>query len=549
MNPISILGFAGAALAPNPRLLAANVGVNVVDAEPGNGELLPIHARLTVSTVPTGSQQQTIYRMGRDTADDAHYWLSWPTVVNVIRGFDGDDATERTYYTGDGPPKWTDNSIGLGSPPYPQAYRLLAMPAPLVPPTVILTTDGTDGDEGTRFYVETFVNDLGWESAPSPVSTGIFCKPGGAIVDLSALNTAPGGAYGINRRRIYRTQPGTTDGEANFYFLAELAIGTTAFTDSGQDLGDTLATIGWVPMPADAHGLIGLWNGVAAAIAGKTVIFTEPYALYTTPIKYDHAVRDTPVALAKWEQNLLVLTTGRSLVLNGDDSASMTESNAFSGLSCIAARSVVEFPHGVVWASNQGLAYTGQTEVLTLGIFKPEQWKALRPETIVASRYGRCYVASYNDGTGAKAFMLDPLRPEDGVWFLSTGFNACWYDELVDSLYVLEVGNVRKFDAAMGRLTATFRSKVYHQVSPRNFAWAKVVADVYPVTLKVWADQLDPVTHVRTLPLRITKTVLDGNPFRLPAGFLSEDWQVEVTAPDAVQAVHLATDVDDIKAR
>ncbi len=547
MNPINLLGFAGAALAPNVRLLNERVGVNVVDAEPGNGELLPLHDRLTVATVPTGSQQQTIYRMGRDVPNDALYWLSWSTIVNVIRSFEGADTTERTYFTGSGTPKWTSNAIGLGSAPYPQATRELAVPAPISAPAVVLTTDGTDGDEGDRFYVTTFVNDLGWESAPSPVSSAVTLKPGGAVVDLSSLEAAPAGAYGITLRRIYRTQPEAPDGAATFFFLGEVAIGTTTFTDNGQVLGDPLATIGWIPMPANAKGLIGLWNGMAAAISGKTVIFTEPYAPYTTPVKYDKDVFDTPVALAKWEQNLLVLTTGRSLLMNGSDPAGMNEQGAYAGQPCVSARGVVEFPHGVVWPSNEGAAYSGQAEVITLGIFKPEQWKALHPDTIIAGRYGRLYVASYNDGSGRKGLMLDPLRPQDGVWLLSTGFDACWYDELADALYVLEGGNVRKFDAATARLTATFKSKVYRQVAPRNFGWAKVVADVYPLTLKVWADAVDPVTHERTMPLRITKTVLDARPFKLPGGFLSEDWQVEVSAGAGVQAVHLATDKNDLR--
>lgn len=539
MNPIRILGFAGAALAVNPRLLAEHVGTNVVDAEPGNGELLPLRDRLTVATVPTGTQQRTIYRMGRDTASDALYWLSWPTLVSVMRSFDGDDTTERTYFTGSGTPKWTSNAIGLGSAPYPQATRELSMPSPLSGPIAFLTTAGTTGTEGDTFYVSTFVNDLGWESAPSPVSNVITTQPGGRVITISALESAPAGSYGINRRRLYRTQPGTAEGQANFYYLAELNIATTSFVDSGQALGEVIPTIGWISMPADAKSLIGLWNGFAAVITGKTIAFTEPNSPYTTPVKYDKTVLDTPVRLAKWENNLLVLTTGRSVVMTGDGPDGMTESPVFSGRSCMAAASAVEFAHGVVWASGEGLAYTGSAEVLTLGIFKPAQWKALRPETFIAGRYGRLYVASYDDGTGGrKGLMIDPLRPLDGVWFLSTGFDACWYDELVSALYVLEGGNVRKFDAATGRLTATFHSKTFHQVGPRCFGFAKVVADTYPVTLKVYADNT----------LRMTKTVLDDYPFKLPSGFLAEDWSTEVSAGDAVQAVHLATDVRDFRA-
>lgn len=535
MNPINILGFAGAALAPNVRLLAENVGSNVVDAEPGNGELRPLRDRTTVATVPTGTQQQTIYRMGRDTASDSLYWLSWSTVVNAIRGLDPDDTTERTYFTGSGTPKWTNTTIGLSSAPYPQATRELAVPAPSTAPMVTLNTDGTGSDE-TRFYVRTFVNDIGWESAPSAISTGLTVKPG-AIVDITGLGGAPAGNYGITLQRIYRTQP-TVDPSINgFYFLREIAIGTTSTQDDARALGELLPTIGWIPLPADAHGLIDLWNGMTAAISGKSILFTEAFKPYAAPIKYQQTVTDTPVALAKWEQNLLVLTTGRSRIMTGSDPAGMSESGSYAGQSCASARGVVEFEHGVAWPSNEGLAYSGSMEVLTLGVIKPEQWRLLRPSTFIAGRWGRMYVASYDDGTGRKGIMIDPLRPTEGVWFLTSGFHACYYDKLVDALFVLEGGNVRKFAESGSRLTAKFVSKVFHQVGPRNFGYAKVVADSYPLTLKVYADGA----------LKVTRTVTNGFPFTLPSGFTAEDWQAEVQSAFAVQAIHLATDIRDFK--
>lgn len=537
MRPINLVGFAGSNFALNPRLLSESVGVSVTDAEPGQGDLRPLHDRLTVATVPTGTQRQTIYRMGRDVVSDANYWLSWSAVVTVMRGFDGADTTERTYYTGNGSPKWTDNIIGLsGGAPYPQAERELSVPAPSSVPTVSLTTDGT-GTAGTRFYVSTFVNDLGWESAPSAVSAGLVAKPG-AIVAISALPAAPAGNYGITLRRIYRTEPGTS-GTSTFLFLREIAIGTTSTTDDARVLGEELATVGWNPPPSTASGLIGLWNEMAAAIYGKTVIFAEPSALYAWPAKYDFPLQNTPVALAKWEQNLLVLTTGAPVLLQGQDPNSMSETPAAMSAPCISARSVVEFEHGVVWASNEGLAYSGSPTLLTQNIITPRQWAALVPSTIVAGRWHRFYVASYNDGSGLKGFMFDPLAPQQGIWWLSAGFNACLYDKLSDRLYVLEGGNVRKFDGADTLLTAKFTSKKFHQVAPRNFGWGKVVATTYPVTCKVYADGV----------LKQTRTVTNENPFTLPGGFIAEDWQIEVqSAVGPVEAVRLAADVRDLKA-
>lgn len=540
-EPIELGGFGGAVRALNPRLLAEHVGVDVVDAEPGGNELKPLRDRLTVATVPAGTR--TIYRQGRDVPDDARYWLSWPGEVSVMRSLDPQDTTERIFFTGAGDPQWTDSAIGLaGGPPYPQATRRFGLPAPPTAATVALVTDGAaEGAAGDQFYVHTFVNDLGWESAPSPVSTALRVKPG-AIVDLNNLPAAPAGNYGINRRRIYRTQPGTGDSAANFLFLREVTIGTTSTRDDARRLGELLPTVGLLPLPTDAKSLLGLWNGMAAFITGKLVCITEPDAPYGSRVRNDHAIADTPVALAKWEQNLLVLTTGRSVLLQGQDPEGMSETGLSMGYPCVSARSVVSFPHGVVWASSDGLAYSGAPELVTSGIIKPRQWRELAPATMVASRYGRHYVASYTVGGVQKALMFDPLRPTDGLWFLSSGFDGCFYDPLAGALYVLEGTAVRKFDAAEARLTATYRSKVFRQRRPRNFSWARVVADSYPasgtlVRLKVWADGV----------LRFDAPVKVDAAQSLPSGFLATDWQIEVSSPVPVQAAHLATDVGDLR--
>ena len=542
MSPITLTGFAGAILAEHPRQLPEAIGVDCKDAEPGRHELRPLHQRLTVASVQGG--MQTIYRLGRDTPSDTNYWFAWGAIVNAIRGFDGSDTTERTYFTGSGTPKWTNNVIGLaGGPPYPQGTRELAVPAPIIAPTTVLTTDGS-GDAGDRFYCYTFVNDLGWESAPSPLSSAITVKPG-AIVAISNLDTAPPGNYGITRKRIYRTQPGST-AAADFFFLRELSVGTTSTTDDARSLGEVIPSVGWLPPAADAHGLIALWNGMAALLTGKTISFCEPEKFYAWPVAYDIESFDTPIATASWEQNLLVLTTARPLLVQGQDPAGMSATPLPLSQPCASARSVVAFGHGVVWASNEGLVYAGSLgqRMLTEGeeggqaaILTPRQWKALVPSSIIAGRYGRLYVASYNDGSGRKGFLIDPLRPTEGITFLTSGFDACFYDDLADKLYVLEGTAVRVFDGhATLTETATFRSKVFRQTFPRAFGWCKVVATSYPVQVKVWADGV----------LKLDRAVANERAFALPSGFVAEDWQIEVSATDSVQSVRLAAKPADL---
>jgi hypothetical protein len=104
MKPITITGFNGSNQAVEPVQLPESVGQHMQNAYPGLGDLRALNNHLTVATVPTSPQRNTIRRMGRDVASDSLYWLGWSAVVNATTGF-GADTTERTYYTGDGTPK------------------------------------------------------------------------------------------------------------------------------------------------------------------------------------------------------------------------------------------------------------------------------------------------------------------------------------------------------------------------------------------------------------------------------------------------------------
>ena len=190
MAKIQWSGFAGENRALHPKLLPDAVGTLSRGQKPGRGDLRPWRQPLTVATVPTG--RRTIYRMGRDVASDTNYWLSWPTVVHAIRGFSADDTTERTFYTGDGTPKVTDNTMALASTPYPTAHRPMGIPAPATALLVTADTGAWTGDTETYFYTYTYVNDWGWESAPAPASLQ-HDRPSDATATLTGFAAPPAG--------------------------------------------------------------------------------------------------------------------------------------------------------------------------------------------------------------------------------------------------------------------------------------------------------------------------------------------------------------------
>lgn len=512
---ITVTGFLGENRAVHPKLLNAGVGRTSLNQHPGRGDLRPIKKPGAVlATFP--SARQTIYRMGRDAPSDTSYWLSWNSVVHAVRGFVSDDTTERTYYTGDGAPKVTDNTTALSSVPYPAAYRLLGVPAPAAPLTAVLNAAGTSTTNETRFYVYTFVTDWGEEGPPSLPSNGLTV-PTSATVNLSGFSAAPAAYTHINKMRIYRTQTGDSGG-TQFFFMAEVT-GWGQFTDTNTNkLEEGIATAAFLPPEPDLHYLTGMWNGMMAGITGNAVRYCEPFTPYAWPPAYETVPVDAKaVALVVYAQNLLVLTTGTPVLVTGSSPDSLDEAPLEVEEACVAPRSAVSVGHGAVWASPDGLMYFGSlgTKMLTAGLMLREDWQALNPSDIVGYQHEGVYIGFY--AGGAKGFMLDPANPT-GIYFLDFGYTAGFVDDLQDALYVLEGNNVKKWlDGAVS--TVTFHSRTERTPRPVNMAAAEVVADSYPITFKLYGDGV----------LRHTQSVTSRQPFWLPAGYQAEDWEIELS--------------------
>lgn len=404
------------------------------------------------------------------------------------------------------------------------------------------------------YYVYTYVNDWGWESAPSPASSAAE-RTTKETATLSNFAQPPGGNYNINRIRVYRTQAGTS-GNADFFFLREAAVSSATIEDDGRDFGEVLASKKWLPAPGvprggadnftepNLHTLTPMWNGMLAGIVNGAVRFCEAYVPYAWPIGYDAVPPDgRAVGLGVFGQNLLVLTTGKPLLVSGSSPDSLDQAPLEIPQGCIAPRSVVSMGSGVAWASSDGLCWygSGGPRVLTAGVLLREDWLKLRPETIIGQMYEGLYFGSYEPAPGAprKGFMIDPSGGA-GIFFLSEGFDAAHFDGGQDQLYVLRGTRIMKWDVSSAFMTAAFRSKVFRQPQPTSFACAEVVANAYPVRLTVLADGVQ----------RFSADVQSREPVRLPAGFRAMDWAIEVQCANgaAVQAVILASSIQELAA-
>jgi hypothetical protein len=529
MSLIELTSYLGANLKVDKRELPPGVGVNSVNQKPSeSGDFRPWRVPLAIVTAAIGAARQTIYRMGRATPAPEAAWLSWTTVVHVARDFDSDDPTERTAFTGSGGPKWTDTSIALTAAPYPNATRDLAVPQPTTAPTVTLHTDGASGDARQLFYVFTWVNDIGWESAPSPPFLAPAAKSG-AILDLVTTEAVPAGNYGVNRIRWYRTQVVAGTADAVYEFLREYAYGASGMQDDARELGDELATETWIPLPTDATWLTTCWNQFAAALVGKTVRFCVPGYIYAWPIETEYILAAKPIAQAAFAQRLLVLTEAGVEVFTGSDPEAMDQKPMNLAI-IVSQRSLVVGETWCIWAAKDGLWYYGTDgyRCLTSGCMKPDQWAALVPSTIAgyfcAIGDRPLYVGFYNDGA-LKGFVIDLANPS-GIYFLSTGYNAGYWDPLLRALFVLDGTTIKQWDAGAAFMTATFRSGVTRQTEYTEGEWVDVLADGGGCQLKVIADG---------------RTWLDANvgtgQRRLPDGTGGQEWQLEISSSTNVQGV------------
>jgi len=125
-----IAAFTGMVPRTNPRLLAESAAQRAVNTRLEGGDLVPLCKSKLVQTLPSLGVK-TIYRR------PSGVWLTWNVDVNAANGPVSED---RTYYTGDGPPKVL---FGAGT----GTILPLALARPTVP-VQIATVAGSPGVAG-----------------------------------------------------------------------------------------------------------------------------------------------------------------------------------------------------------------------------------------------------------------------------------------------------------------------------------------------------------------------------------------------------------------
>lgn len=524
-------------LQPGEAVTAVNTRLTGGDLEPYRGLGVP-GAGVTFAGAPVLS----MYRFGQLNPSEVQFWLQSAVDADYVKAMVDGDTTERTFWTDGIYCKKTNATLATGSAPYPTSFYRAGIPAPAGTPTVTVTgtpTRSADPVE-TVIYCYTYVSVWGEEGPPSPASAYARWQPGQTL-NVSGMSSAPTGNYNITGKRLYRSATGTSGTQFQLVNTTDLSVAVTGYTDTAttSTLSEALITTGWVEPPDNMLGLCAMANGIMAGFFANTVCFSEPFLPYAWPVKYQMSVDAPIVGIAAFDQSLFVGTTQGVYIITGTDPASMSSLRLPVAQSCVSKRSIVSMMGGVLFASPDGLFQVTATGIVGLSadLMTRVDWQAYNPSSISAYESDNKYIAFYNNGTaGAMIFSFG-----DSPTFSLTDIYATagYRDKQRDALYLC-VGNVLKKWDALGAavLTYDWLSGVFHLPNETNMSCARVNASAYPVTFKLWADGA----------LMCTTTVNDGYPFRLPSGYRSMRYQIELTGTPLVREVVVANSMHELTA-
>ena len=351
-------------------------------------------------------------------------------------------------------------------------------------------------------YVYTFVSAFGEEGPPSPAST-VITTDDNMTVAISGLETSTAKSNtNLIKKRIYRSNTGSNT--TQFQFVGEVTLATATFTDSSKnnELAEVIPSTDWIAPPDDdtslypdgpMKGLIPLQNGVFAGFTGNRICFSEPYQPHAWPANYRIGIEEKIVGIKATSNGLIVGTESTPYLITGSDPSAMVAIKIETAEACLSKRSMVDMGEVVVFAGPDGLMAASGVTVrnLTETLITAEQWQAnYYPSTITGFYWQGRYVGFFNTGSGFGGFIFDfrdettALTNLDASALIRGGFT----DPDDNELYIIVGNKIKKFQGSSTSLTYNWKSKEYAVARPTSMGFAKVDAESYPVTIKVYGD-------------------------------------------------------------
>jgi hypothetical protein len=367
----------------------------------------------------------------------------------------------------------TEARIVTGDPSY-----WLGIPTPASEP-VVTPPAGTDE---TRAYVYTFESAYGEEGPPSPPET-IAGGSAGTWVISNLPSAAPDAANrNVTKINIYRTVSGNVS--TSFFFVGEVAIGTTTFNDDVTNetaaSNPLLESETFLEPPSDMVGMVAMPNGYLVGWAGRRLLLSEPYRPHAWPAQYEQATEFDIVGLAVVGSTLVICTESQPYFGQGVSPASFTTQKIDTVEPCLSRRGIVTTPVGALYPSINGLvlANSSGVNVITKDIFTKAEWTDLQPQNLYAAQLGLQYIAFNSTSFG---FIIDPENPSQRHVELDnfSDVEGIETDRYSGNVLILSQNRVWNWDPeSEQRLQWRWQSKMYQTPKPMNFGAARLKFDV-----------------------------------------------------------------------
>lgn len=427
-----------------------------------------------------------------------------------------------------------------------------------------------------RSYVYTYVSEYGEEGPPSKPTNATGNVGQDWTITLGVPSAAEAANRSLTKKRIYRTVT-SSRGVATYYFVAEVGIAVTTFTDNYEDDDITgngeLESTGWAPPPTDLKGMISLPNGIIAGWRDNEVWFSEPYRPHAWPAEYQVSVDYPVVGLGVMGQTLVICTTGSPWTATGVHPSTMSLAKINSFEPCLSRGSILSTPQGVFYASPNGLVVVqpGSVNVLTQTLITPAKWQSLNNlSELRAFAFNTAYMA-YEAGTtgSSKGLMIEPSPPQSRIGYVTLADSAAGMtNALIDpwsttpilirggALYALDQPDKTNFQPYLWR-SKTFKArklenlgamKVYFEVptgaptlTTEVLSPTTLTATMYGI-VRLYSFGLDPTTGQWVKTLRFSRELRrSGTEFRLPSGYKAEEFQIEIEARVRVTDIQAAS--------
>lgn len=488
--------------------------------------------------------------------NDSEYWFRFSDDVDVARSPIAEDETHRVYWTGDkrhldsngkAIPQMSYTPLAYqGGTQYPVASRQLGVPWPetAVSAQVQGTKDANTVVPERRYYVRTFVTDLGEEGPPadyqsSQISNYVDVYTGQTVhLTGLGLSVPTGTTSNIQKQRIYRAASGNSS--ADFYFVAEIPIAQTTYDDTRltSELGETIPSTLWYAPPAGMQGLRLMANGVMVGFLGNEICFSEINLPHAWPPAYRLTVDYPIVAIGTYDTTVVVATEGRPFIITGSDPSSMAQRELPVNEACVSKRSMVSFGGYCVYASKNGLVYANQAgaQIVTDNAITREEWANFKPDTMRACEYRQAYVGFFGANEAeTQGFIVSPGNASAGITTLSLKAKSLHRDPLKETLYLLDwQKNIAPLESG-SRMTATWRSKVF-ETPYAGFNTLRLEMILPRTTqVRIYADE----------SLHSAAYVKNDEPVRLPFKGKFKRWQVECITDGEIRSITLSERVSD----